>query len=179
MYNNRRRNLGIALTILGFGLIIFTIIMEKRAAYQYERDIQSYWNLADKSSTLDKKTEQIDNFVNALAEQKFERKHDAIIFKTMDNSFDENFIALLTLQQRLHEIQEINITSFEYQKAIEQITAQEQGGACQMLGVFHGIWYKEHHILLWDWICFLQVCICLAIGIIGLFKWGQGAQWDI
>ena len=162
---------GIILTILGSLFIILTIIFAVSAEYKYERDIESYWSLADKASTVPKKAENINNFVNALGQCHFERQHNALFLKTLNNSYDENIIAVKTLQQRLNEIQEMDVSSFEYQKAIEQITAQEMGSAYSMLCVFHGIWYKEYYFLLWDWICGIQVISSICIIVFGAILW--------
>ena len=149
----------IAVSIVCLILIAsFTII----GKYQYDKNFKSYWELADKSSTVEKKSENIDKFVDALENGGFEGMHNAVFLKTPNNSFDQNFLALKTLQQRLHEIKNMNISSFEYQTAMQQITAQEQGEANAMLSVFRGVWWKTHHLFLWNWICAVQVGIMIA-----------------
>jgi len=162
---------GIGLTILTAILLIMTIATGFIGAYQYEKQFSSYWNLADKSSTITKKAEYIDKFVNAIENGKFTGEYNAIIMQTPDNSFDQNFIALKTLQQRLHEISGMDVTSFQYQTAIQQITEQEQGEAYEMLKVFKGIWWKENHFFLWNWICFVQLCIVIIGLVIGIAIW--------
>jgi uncharacterized membrane protein len=67
----------------------------------------------------------------------------------------------------------MDVSSFEYQTAIQQITDQEQGGASPMLSVFEGIWWKTNYFLLWDWVGAVFVVI-LEIGfIVGLVIWMQ------
>lgn len=136
--------------------------------YQYERDIQSHWELADKASTVIKKSEHMDNFVLALDEADLGGQHNAVLFKTPDNNFDLNLEALETLQTRLHEIQTMDVTSFEYQTAMQQITGQEQGEANDMLYLFRGVWYKEHYVLLWNWIGATQILLFSCLLLFGL-----------
>lgn len=171
------KTFGAILTIGSIGLLISSIIYGVTCNYRYEKEISSYWNLADKSSTITKKAEYIDKFVAAMEKQSFIGKYNAIFTKTADNSFDENFQALKTLQQRLHEISDMDVTSFQYQTAIQQITEQEQGEAYLMLNVFKGIYIKDNYFLLWNWVCGLQVILCL-IGIIGGIAIWNVYQYD-
>ena len=55
----------------------------------------------------------------------------------------------------------MDVTSFAYQQAISQITAQEQDEAHNMLNVIQGRWFLSHHPLFWDWI---NVVIYLLLG---------------
>lgn len=121
-------------------------------SYLYNREIQSYWDLADKSSTIQKKSEYIDIFVDKLEQSGLHGNYNAIWQTTPDNSFDCNFDALKTLQKRLHDVQNMEVTSFEYQTAMQQITGQEQGESADMISVFKGTWTKEHYPLMWGWI---------------------------
>jgi len=157
---------GITATIICGFLLILSIIGGITGEYQYERDYKSFWDLADKASTIPQKAQYVDKFVDALANAGMDGKYNAIFLTTPDNSFDRNFEALKSLQLRLHEIELMGVTSFEYQTAMQQITGQEQGEAENMLDVFNGIWWKTHHFLLWDWICLVQVVIILGIGLI-------------
>lgn len=141
--------------------------------YQLNKDYFSYWSLSDKSSTIEQKTENIDKFVNALENSGFSGKHNALVLTTPDNSFDENMKALTSLQRRLHEIQSMDIRSFEYQTAIQQITAQEQGEAIEMLRVFRGVWWKANHPLLWYWVSGVYNAVLIFILIVGIIKWGE------
>ncbi len=132
--------------------------------YQYNKNYQSYWELATKASTIDKKIEGIDNFVSALESSNLKGKYNALVLTTPNNSFDYNLDALKSLQLRLHEIKGMDVSSFQYQTALQQITQQEQNEAGDMLDVFSGVWWLENHFFLWDWI--LIVNVVLLIGII-------------
>lgn len=156
--------------LLGLSLILLSILgtIGFIADYKYERNVISYWNLAEKASTIEKKSEYIDLFVQSIDKAKYYDQYNAIFLKTPDNSFIENMTALKSFQNRLHEIKLIPVSSFEYQTAIQQITAQEQGEAYTMLCVFEGIWYKENFIYLWDWVRTLIIGICIVGGAIGV-----------
>lgn len=148
-------------------------LYDVNVSYKYERDVMAEWNLADKSSTINAKRQHMDKFVANLERQNLQGKYNALIYETPDNSFDANFVALKTLQQRLHEIEGMDVRSFEYQTAIQQITAQEQGEAANMLDVFRGTWYLKHHFLLWSYVggiinSFL-VLSAIILGLILLF----------
>lgn len=155
------------LTILAASvlLLIVWIVAYLRADYYYEANVQSEWELADKSSTIPAKREHLDRFVATLERQNLQGRYDALIFPTPNNSFDANFAALKTLQSRLQEIEGMDVKSFEYQTAIQQITAQEQGEAQSMLKTFFGAWMLREHFLLWDWVG-VSIVIFLSLAII-------------
>ena len=146
-----------AIVLFGIGLIMSVV-----AEYNYDRYYASYWSLADKSSTLEAKSVYIGQFVDKLnnSRQGFS-DYNAVFLPTPDNSFDKNFQALVSLRDRLHTISQMNESDFAYQTAIQQITAQEQGQATEMLAVFHGCYFLRSYPMLWDW------CMIIAIGIIG------------
>jgi len=170
------KKLVIGSVLVVVSLIVGTImgVAAIRADYAYNLAIGAYWNLADKSSTIAKKAEYVDRYVVALESQGLEGQHNALIYPTPDNSFDRNMEALKSLQGRLHEIEKMDVTSFQYQTAIQQITQQEQGEAGAMLGVFEGVWWKAHHVLLWDWIGGLIVTVLIIMVTVGgilIFVW--------
>lgn len=147
-----------AKAIFGFLLLLMTVFWVVfisdciTSNYRYEQQFSSNWSLADKASTLDQKSDYINKFVTSLESSGMQGSYNAIWFSTPDNSFDSNLQALKSLQSRMTEIRGMNEKSFEYQQAISQITAQEQGEARKMLEVFEGCWYLHNHFLLWDWV---------------------------
>lgn len=157
----------VASLIIPVILIVIGILVVSgvRASYEYENKVTAQWSLADKSSTIAAKSEHLDQFVTALESQGLQGSYNAILFKNSNNSFDTNLIALKTLQTRLHEIKTMDPASFQYQQAIAQITAQEQGEAKAMLDQFEGCWYLHYHFFLYDWIL---ICWGLAISIVGI-----------
>jgi hypothetical protein len=144
------------------------------ADYDYKNRIAAYWDLSVKASTIQQKSEYLDKFISAL-ESTTLADNDAIWLKTPDTNTKENLKALKSLQQRMHEIFTMDVNSFQYQQAIQQITAQEQDDAKNVLDRIEGAWYLQHHILLWSWIGFLYSCfICLVVI---AFALGLGAFW--
>lgn len=166
-----KKTIAIIITMISIIWLVTTIVSAVIANYEYDKTISSYWELSDKASTITQKSLQIDKYVIALENSHLWGQYDAIVFKTPDNSFDENFIALQTLQSRLHQIDTIDANSFQYNTAIQQITEQEQGEACAMLSVFKGCWYKTHYLFLWDWIATIQVILTLLIMTIATAIW--------
>lgn len=156
------------LITIGVCALVFLIVSNIVASYQYSKNVLSYWKLADKSSTIVEKSRNLDLFVAQFSDEKYKGKYDAVIFKTPDNSFDGNFKALTSMQLRLQEIKTMDVSSFEYQTAIQQITAQEQGEAFDILDTLNGIWYKVNYFYLWDWIGFTFIILSVAILSVGL-----------
>lgn len=160
------------MTMLG-GVILLTIvtISTHLANVQYEWEAGAYWTLADKASTLEEKSAQIDNFVSAVDKQELQGMHNATLLFTPDNSFHNNRKALGTLQTRLQEIKTLDPNSFAYQTAIQQITAQEQGEAAEMLGNLYGCWMLKNHPMLWSWHGGALVVVSILAILGGLFAW--------
>jgi len=159
-------------TILGLlGLTLMGIQLRENivAEYHYEKTYAQLWQLADKSSTIPAKQDYIKQFVTALKDGKSKGEfadNNAVFLKTPNNSFDANLKALETLSLRLTEIQNMNPSSFEYNTAIQQITAQEQGEAHQMLSEFQGCYNLNSYSLVWGWIGGIYICfwlICLTV----------------
>ena len=130
---------------------------------EWENEIGANWTLADKSSTIAEKSDYINKFVEALEKANLQGTNDALFFPTPDNNFDKNLQALKTLQARLETIKTMKQDSFEYQTAIQQITAQEQGEAQNMLSVLEGSWYKVNHYFLWNNLIILFGIITLIL----------------
>lgn len=167
---------GVIFISIGVFWLVVMIFFAIKGNYNYERDYQSYWNLAEKASTIQQKAVYMDKFVAGFKNKGFEGDYNAIFLKTPDNSFDKNLEALQSLKIRLDEIQKMNVSSFEYQTAIQQITAQEQGEAHDMLEVLSGIWWKNNYILLWEWFAGLQVVVSIFLIITGIVKIGGGLK---
>jgi hypothetical protein len=159
----RLKFMGWSLAGLTSALLVWGITAEVLADYEYSNSIESYWKLSEKASSLEVKTDYLNKFVAAVESQHLSG-NDALFLRTPDNSVEQNMIALHSLQSRMNEIRGMDVQSFAYQQAIQQITAQEQGEAEHLLGVIEGRWYLEHHILLWDWIDAVKIVLLLLVG---------------
>ena len=165
------KTIGIVLFIATTLLLIANVYNEIYGNYEYSKKFESSWNLADKASTIPQKAKYVDNFIQAIEGGGFTGKFNAIFMETPDNSFDENLKAVKSLQGRLHEIYTMDVTSFQYQTAIQQITAQEQGEAKAMLHVFEGIWWKENHFWLWNWVGGINWTLAIILLFVGAIIW--------
>jgi hypothetical protein len=155
--------IGILSLVIGGITFSFFVI----ANYNFEKDYLQYWNLADKSSTIQAKEEYIAKFVDAL-ESGHERgdfaANNAIFLKTQDNSFVANVGAVKTLANRLAEIKQMKPDTFEYATAIQQITGQEQGEAGVMIETLRGCYVLENYTMVWGWIA--QVIGCSVVVVV-------------
>lgn len=151
-----KRTWGIILIVLGVLLLANQIRVSILSDYNYEKNYTQLWELADKSSTIPAKEKYIVTFVETLKHGKSEGQfadNDAIWLKTPNNNFDANLAAVETLAQRLKEIQTMDPKTFEYNTAIQQITAQEQGQASHLMSVFKGCYLLQNYPIVWgvDW----------------------------
>jgi hypothetical protein len=160
------KTVGSILMIIALIMMIGQIKSCISANYEYEKEIGSFWDLADKSSTIPEKSKYIKQFVNAL-EKTEKSEYNAIWLKTPNNSFVKNLEALKSLESRLNQLKTMDINSFAYQTAIQQITAQEQGEAKNMLSVFEGCWTKDKYFIVWDWFGIVFGLIYVLILIVG------------
>lgn len=156
-------------TLLLLPLQVGSLIM---ADYKFEKKYLQEWNLADKSSTLQAKQEHIDKFVQSL-EKGYDAgdfaSNNALFLKTSSNEFVANLTALKSLQERLKVVEKMDPNSFEYNTAIQQITAQEQGEASSMINVFLGCYALENYPLVWSWIGAIVMLVWMFLGCLGTF----------
>lgn len=141
----------IAVTMwLCLSLLAFHAIQEIYTRYECNRDLLSYWKLSAKASTLKQKSLYLDKFVANL-EVAHLSGNNALLLKTPDNSYEQNMATLKSLQSRMEEIRSMDVKSFEYQQAMYQISAQEEGGVNGVADLI-GVWYLDHHPSVWGWI---------------------------
>jgi hypothetical protein len=162
-----KSGLGVLLFLISPIFLAVHIVQEVHTNYIYDKTIQSYWDLGVKASTLEQKAAYINDFVEALDAAQL-HGNDAVVFPTPNNSAEQNMVALKSLQSRMREIQHMDVTSFQYQQAMLQITAQEQGEAQSMLDTLKGVWYKSNHFFLWRWVDALRYILEILLGAIGL-----------
>lgn len=163
-----------AITI--FSLLASIVFMSVRLYYktivipnEYENSVTKNWVLADRSSTIEDKSKYIDLFDQDLQKANLMGTYANLFANNPTTEFYPNYLALVTLKNRLKEIQQMNPNSFEYQTALHQITEQEQGQASNMLQVFYDCWMRVNHYTYWSplWVFFCVVVqvVLLAIGL--------------
>lgn len=166
---NIRQVVGIFLIVLSVFAGAALIILDVFANYNFNKNYESLWELADRSSTLQAKDEYITKFVDAINKDRSNfADYNAIFLKTPEKSFDNNLAAIITLRDRLKTIQSMDETSFEYQTAIQQITAQEQGEAQNMINDIYGCYKLRSYPILWGWIGMLVALIITMVAILGI-----------
>lgn len=158
-----------------FVVIVTHLLISKYASNSWVKSYEQEWALADKSSTIPAKSQHVEKFLKLLEQGYADgdlADHNALLLKNDNNSFASNLEALRTLATRLKEIEGMNPSSFEYNTAIQQITAQEQGEASAMLDVFEGCYMLENWFLWWGWVqvvvlapFFLGALFCLLWGL--------------
>jgi hypothetical protein len=171
----RRRKIynWLGLFVCGLILAVIGIVSAIAENYTWTRDYYSFWSLADKASSIPAKQQKLEEFYKCLVngrERGVFASNNAKFLITPDNSFDTNLQALKTLVDRLEEIKQMDPTSFQYNTAIQQITAQEQGEAKAMLGVFEGCYALVNYPIAWEWfggIFWTFVVVLLLVSCIG------------
>jgi hypothetical protein len=159
---------GVLVALSAFVVWGVAIVLSTKANYNYTSKYESKWNLAEKSSTIAAKQQHIAAFVAAIRNNPSDfASHDAIWLQTDDNSFQKNMEALETLKTRLDEISQLNPNSFEYNTAIQQITAQEQGEASAMLNVITNCYYRANYPVLCGWVGMLMFLMLPGVLILG------------
>lgn len=160
------------LVIIGIVIAIWMIVGAISVGYMYEDNYYYAWSLADKSSDLQSKSKYITEFRINL-ETGYMRgdfaSYDALFLKTNDNSFEKNLEALKSLEKRMVEIQLMDVKSFEYNTAIQQITSQEQGEAEPMLKNFQQCYLLASYPYLWGVFPLLVVVLIIVIISFGSF----------
>jgi len=145
------KNIFLILMILGAILSPFWFCFNYiNDGIRLNNQLTGYWEIADRSATIEKKSKYLDKYVKAVEALGLTEGHSAFIFKSFSNKMENNYIALKSLQQRLHEIKTLDVKSFAYQTAISQLTEQEWAQAGEMTTNFttkwellHSFWFRS------------------------------------
>lgn len=169
------KSIGIILLVGGIVFAISRGIFHVYVHYQYVNEIGSNWDLSDRASTITQKSEYLNKFVTALEKYKLDGLHNALFYPNDENDFTQNMKALKSLQKRLQDISMMDENSFAYQTAMQQITAQEQGEADEMLDNLRGCWVKQNYYTSWNFLIITGFLI-LQILMIGI---GLGMVYEV
>jgi len=129
--------------------------------------LTGFWSMADKTATIEKKSEYLDKYVDATEKHELNKGNSAVFFKHYDNDMANNYDALRSLQKRLHEIKKMDIQSFAYQTALQQLTQQEWKEATAMTGQFYYKLVNKEFVFTWGWLGWLPWTIIVIFGVIG------------
>lgn len=90
--------------------------------YQYQNDVQQYFEKADRSATLKDKAQAFDQYVVALEKENLTQgKSTMWPWPHATSDLGYNFQIVKTLQTRLHEVQNIDPNSYAYADQNRQI----------------------------------------------------------
>jgi hypothetical protein len=168
----------IAVIVCGIlSLLIWSVLAVSYigTSFAWERDYGSKWELADRASTIKAKADLVASFLNSieLSPSRFS-DHNAIFLRTDQNSLKRNLDALRTLSLRLEEISMMDPRSPEYQWAIQQITAQEQGEAEGLIGTIRGCFFLGTMSLAWGWIgislVLMPICMWCVLFVVAVVR---------
>ena len=120
-----KKTIGIFLIIVSVVLVMWLITNAIIANYRYDRDVESYYTLSVQASTAEKKLEYINIFENKIIENNLITGYGAIIFKKPKNDAFHQYEILKTIKERLISINSVNISSFEYQQAMYEMSRIE------------------------------------------------------
>ena len=167
-------------TLVGIGMIVWAIYCSVFARYEWNNKYLSNWELADRASTISQKSEYVDKFVVSLQNSGLQGVNNSLFFPTPQRSFDANLDAMISLQQRLHAIKDMDESSFEYQTAIQQITQQEQGEAHATIETLQECWYKVHHYWLWNgWLNLLYALVVIGFLFMAFYHFVIWSEMDL
>lgn len=134
------------LVILGIATVTLVVVSRVQGNLAWIRGPGAAWEFADRASTLEEKHRLISEFVQKLEAAGLEGEHSQTFFQTPENSFDYNMKALRSLRDRLAVSKGMAVTSVEYQMAMQQVTAQEQGEAANMIGSLRECWIRDQYM---------------------------------
>ena len=101
-------------------LLILAFINPIWKGYKFNRDIGGYCKLSYDASDIDKKIEYFDICVKKLHEEKF-IGNSVWWFKKPDNSLKELYEVADSLQKRMHNLKDMDKSSFQYQTGLQQV----------------------------------------------------------
>jgi hypothetical protein len=136
------KTVGIGLFLVGLVIAGAYLSYQIVGYYGWKNTVYSYWTLSDRSSTLAAKETNITSRVGALGDLSGSA---ALIFKTPQNDCQNNIAAVKTLQSRLTELEGMDESSFQYQTAIQQITAKLLLGMESNRGGWNVASSNNHH----------------------------------
>jgi len=116
----------IVLLIAGY-ITVFTV-NSIRNGYMWENTVNSYFELADRASSIDKKLEYLKQYRAALMEKGLNAGQSRYVRPTPASDLSNQMIILDTLIIRMEDAQKLSSSSLEYQQAIKQITTDEFQG---------------------------------------------------
>ena len=119
------------ISIIGIVVVAALSIGAYWVGYTYDREVGGYLSLADDASTAPLKLQYLGQYREAV--HSIVTGEDArLVFTTPQTKAAHQFVVLDSLLQRVGEVAALDVSSFEYQVAMDQITGQEFLGAIEV-----------------------------------------------
>jgi hypothetical protein len=105
---------------IGIGVHNWLIILE------YEREVEIYFEYADRASDAKTKADYFNQFIAAIEENELTEGPSSAWFQEQPNALlEENYKVAKSLQKRLNELALMDENSESYQYGMRQVTTQE------------------------------------------------------
>ena len=109
-----------AIVLIGGGFNNWFVSME------FQRNIEVYFEYADRASDAGEKAKSYNLFIDKLVEYGLTNGSSSVWFKDQPNALlEKNFDVAKSLQKRLNELASMDTLSPEYQYGMRQVTQQE------------------------------------------------------
>ena len=139
--------------------------------YTYDREAGGYLGLADDASTAPLKLQYLEQYREAV-HRLVTGKDARLVFGTPQTKVAHQFVVLDSLLERVGEVAALDVSSFEYQVAMDQITGQEFTGAIEVTnGLLKGAYLRQGGLLGYLW------AIGLFAGLAGAFLVALWLTW--
>lgn len=132
--------------LLPLGLLIYGGYHNWEVELKYQRDVQQFFEYADRSSDAVTKAKFFDQYIDALERNGLTYGTNSVFFTDQPNSnVTNNYIVAQSLSTRLHELSKLNQSEMSYQLGMQQITLQEfcwfpSDSFYQRYALDHGAW---------------------------------------
>lgn len=112
--------------IAGFILLeLFCVPFVMYTGYKWNQQVENYFILSDKASTIDKKLEYLKIYKQTLMDKGLNTGESAFFFHTPLTDLSRQMGILDTLISRLESASKLSENSLEYQQALKQISTDE------------------------------------------------------
>lgn len=116
----------ISLVVLFVGFLFFVAMpFSIYTGYKWNEQVEDYFQLSDKASSIEKKTEYLNKYVSVLKERGLDSGESVLFFTKPTTDLKNQFEILTSLQNRMIELKKLQPNSLEYQQALKQITDSE------------------------------------------------------
>ena len=116
----------LAIIFVGGGLLIGGAIFNWLLVLEFEREIEGFFDYADRSSDALTKLDYFNKFIAGIEKHGLTTGKNSMFFQEQPkSSLDDNFKVAKSLQARLEAVSKLDPQSFEYSNNMNQITLQE------------------------------------------------------